>query len=157
MFWAGIKRDSIIGPFKVELGVKIDSESYCKLLNQYLMPWMEEQPLSVCRTTIYQHDNAPAHSSKYTSEWLKKTGFNNERVMVWPPNSPDLNPIENLSAIIKRRVFRNGRQFTNLNDLWNAIKNASASITPTEISNLTTSVDQRLVKILRNNGCHVYA
>ena len=157
MFWAGIKGHSIIGPFKVELGVKIDSESYCKLQHQYLLPWMEEQPLSLWRTMIFQHDNAPARSSKYTSEQLRKAGFNNERVMVWPPNSSDLNPIENLWAIIKRRVYCNGRQFTNLNDLWNAIKNVSASITPTEISNLTTSVDQRLVKILRNRGCHVHA
>jgi transposase len=157
MFWAGIKGGSIIGPFKVEQGVKINSESYCELLNKYLMPWLEEQPLSLWRTMIFQHDNAPAHKSKYTSEWLKKAGFNNDKVMMWPPNSPDLNPIENLWAIIKRRVYCNGRQFTNLNELWNAIKKVSASITPTEVSNLTTSVDQRLVKILGNKGCHVHA
>ena len=35
-------------------------------------------------------------------------------------------------------------QFTNLNDLWNAIEEVSGSITSTEISNLTSSVDQRL-------------
>ena len=47
MFWAGIKGDTFIGPFKVEAGVKIDSESYCELLNKYLTPWLEEQPLSL--------------------------------------------------------------------------------------------------------------
>ena len=77
--------------------------------------------------------------------------------MVWPPNSPDLNPMENLWAIIKRRVYCNGRQFTNLKDLWTAIQEVSVSITPSEISNLTSSVDQRLVKILKNNVCHVSA
>ena len=157
MFWAGIKGDTIIGPFKVEAGVKIDSESYCELLNKYFTPWLEEQPLSLWRTMIFQQDNAPAHRSAYTSDWLKKAGFNNERVMEWPPNSPDLNPIENLWAIIKRRVYSNGRQFTKLNELWNAIKDVSGSITPTEISNLTNSVDQRLVTILRKNGGHVHA
>ena len=157
MFWAGIKGDTIIGPFKVEAGVKIDSESYCELLNKYLTPWLEEQPLSLWRTMIFQQDNAPTHRSAYTSDWLKKAGFNNERVMEWPPNSPDVNPIENLWAIIKRRVYSNGRQFTKLNELWNAIKDVSGSITPTEISNLTNSVDQRLVTILRKNGGHVRA
>ena len=100
---------------------------------------------------IFQQDNALAHRSAYTSDWLTKASFNNERVMEWPPNSPDLNPMENLWAIIKRRVYSNGRQFTNLNN----IKDVSGSVTPTEISNLTNLVDQRLVKILRNNGSHV--
>ena len=99
---------------------------------------------------IFQQDNAPTHRSAYTSDWLKKAGFNNERVM-------DVNPIENLWAIIKRRVYSNGRQFTKLSELWNAIKDVSGSITPTEISNLTNSVDQRLVTILRKNGGHVRA
>ena len=77
--------------------------------------------------------------------------------MVWPPNSPDLNPMENMWAIIQRIVYSNRRQFTSLNDHWNAVKEVSGSITPTEISNLTNSVDQRLVTVLRNNGCHVRA
>lgn len=157
MFWAGIKGDVIIGPFKVEPGVKINSASYCEFLNKYLLPWLEDQPLSLWRTMIFQQDNAPAHRSEYTSNWLKNAGFKDERVMAWPPNSPDLNPIENLWAIIKRRVYCNGRQFTNLKDLWTAIQEVSVSITPSEISNLTSSVDQRLVKILKNNGCHVSA
>ena len=90
---------------------------------------------------IFQQDNVPAHRSEYTSNWLKNAGFKDERVMAWPPNSPDLNPMENLWAIIKRRVYCNGRQFTNLKDLWTAIQEVSVSITPSEISNLTSSVD----------------
>ena len=96
MVWAGIKEDTIIGRFKVEAGGKIDSQSYCELLNKYLIPWLEEQPLSLWRTMIFQQDNAFVPRSAYTSDWLKKAGFNNERVMIWPPNGPDLNPMENL-------------------------------------------------------------
>ena len=36
-------------------------------------------------------------------------------------------------------------------------KSQDQSHAPTEISNLTYSVDQRLVTILGNNGCHVRA
>ena len=38
MFWAGIKGDTIVGLSKVEAGIKINSESYCELLNKYLAP-----------------------------------------------------------------------------------------------------------------------
>ena len=60
---------------------------------------------------IFQQGNAPAHRSAYTSDWLKEAGFNNQRVIVWPPNSPDLNPMENLWVMIKGRVYSNGKQF----------------------------------------------
>ena len=38
MFWAGIKGDTIIGLFTVEAAIKVNSESYCELLNKYLAP-----------------------------------------------------------------------------------------------------------------------
>ncbi len=50
---------------------------------------------------IFQQDLAPAHSAKATSTWFKDHGI---PVLNWPANSPDLNPIENLWGIVKRKM-----------------------------------------------------
>ena len=49
-------------------------------------------------------------------------------MMIWPPNSPDLNPIENLWSIIKQRVDADGKQYSSKDALWEAIKQAADSI-----------------------------
>ena len=67
MFWAEIKGNALIGPYKVPKGVKINAKSYCELLDTFLLPWLEDQPLLGRKTFIFQHDNAPAHKAKYTT------------------------------------------------------------------------------------------
>ena len=74
---------------------------------------------------------------------------------MWPANSPYLNPIENLWAIIKRRVSQDGRQFTSTAELWRAIQDAVASVTQAEIKKLTSSVDSRVMKIIKTGGSHI--
>ena len=44
MFWAAIVGDQMIGPFRVEDGVKLNSEGYCDLLNANFVPWWKKHP-----------------------------------------------------------------------------------------------------------------
>ena len=44
---------------------------------------------------IYQQDNATCHTARSVRAWIEE--YQDEfTVLPWPPNSPDLNPIENL-------------------------------------------------------------
>ncbi len=86
-------------------------------------------------------DNAPTHASAYTRIYLEKVGITGEKLMIWPPASPDLNPIENFWSMVKSHMYSGNRQFSSKEQLWAAINEACSSISSYNIQNLTQSVD----------------
>ena len=75
--------------------------------------------------------------------------------MVWPPASPDVNPIENLWSIVKRKLYEAGKQYHSKNELKEAIKECCKAVSSETIKNLTSSMDERLVKILEGHGGYI--
>ncbi len=72
---------------------------------------------------IFQKDLAPAHTATGTNSWFNDHGFT---VLDWPANSPDLNLIENLWGIVKRKM--SDTRPNNADDLKAAIKVTWASL-----------------------------
>jgi transposase len=51
---------------------------------------------------IFQYNNAPTHTAYIVRDALAEIQI---EVIEWPPHSPDLNPIENLWALLKAKIY----------------------------------------------------
>ncbi len=96
---------------------------------------------------IFQQDLAPAHTAKGTKSWFNDHGVT---VLDWPANSPDLNPIENLWGIVKRKM-RDTRP-NNADELKATVKETWASIPPQQCHKLITSMPRRIEAVIKAKG-----
>ena len=152
MLWAWILDNELVGPIMVREGVKINSANYCALLDECLVPWLHDQTLERRKKLVFIENNAPSHSARAPKKFLASLGFKNQNLMVWPPNSPDLNPIENLWYIIKRIAYSDGKQFSSKAELWEAIQVAAKSIDASTIASLTNSLNERIFEVIKLKG-----
>ena len=53
----------------------------------------EPSVVSIYRWT-HQQDGAPSHTAKNTINYLKRENVSFIKPQMWPPNSPDLNPVD---------------------------------------------------------------
>ncbi len=75
-------------------------------------------------------------------------GIKGEKLMVWPPSSPDLNPIENLWSILKRNIYEGARQLASKQLLWEAILTSCKEIQAETLQKFSSSMDVRIVKVI---------
>ncbi len=94
---------------------------------------------------IFQQDLA--HTAKSTKSWLNDHGVG---VLDWPTNSPELNPIENILGIVKRKM-RNNRP-KNADELKATVKETWASIPPQQCHKLITSMPRRNEAVIKVKG-----
>ena len=147
MYW-GCFSYYVVGQL-IKCPATVTTNRYQQILQQHLLPWLHQNNFNNC---IFQQDNAPPHSAKSTMQWIKD---NNILILEWPPCSPDCNPIENLWSIVSQTVYKNGRQYSSIQELESSIGTASRSISIETCQRLINSMNNRLVQVIEVSGSHI--
>ncbi len=121
MIWAAMSSAGV-GPLCF-LKSTVNTAIYQEILEHLMLPSADK--LYGDADFIFQQDLAPAHTAKSTKSWFNDHGVT---VLDWPANSPDLNPIENLWGIVKRKM--RDTKPNNADDLKATVKETWASIPP---------------------------
>ncbi len=140
MIWAAMSSAGV-GPLCF-LKSTVNAAIYQEILEHFMLPSADK--LYGDADFIFQQDLAPAHTAKGTKSWFNDHGVG---VLDWPANSPDLNPIENIWGIVKRKM-RDTRP-NNADELKPTVKETWASIPPQQCHKLITSMPRRIEAVMK--------
>jgi transposase len=102
---------------------------------------------------ILQQDNDPSHkraAENAVAAHNKKRGSNIQLLPSWPPNSPDLSPIENLWGYIQGKV--NARGCKTFAEYQQAVLSELKAVPKQMLRNLFDSMPTRLADCLKAKG-----
>ena len=128
-----------------QLEGRVNSRKYIEMLDR------EYTPVQDADYHLLQ-DGATIHTSKMTREYLES-----ELIVTvpHPANSPDLNPIENLWAILAHRVYKGGKKkYQNRDELWAAIEEEWGRLDRELLHELADSMPKRLIEVIEKRGGH---
>lgn len=105
----------------------------------------------------FQQDNDPTHK-KASVDALHDWHSSNPNCVVellpnWPPNSPDLSPIENVWAFVQNHASKAGCK--TFEEFSATVKSIFASLSKEHIENLYRSMKDRVTKCLKKQGARI--
>lgn len=94
-------------------------------------------------------------AAKDSKEYLQQLGFSGGCLTERPPCLPDLNQIQNLWHVLKRRVYQDEQQFSSKVALWDAVVDAAQSMAQDDIIILTNLMYQCVKKNIACEGSYI--
>ena len=135
MFWGCITYYGV-GTL-VAIDGNMNTDKYISVLDDNLWPVVVRHFSD--RPWIYQEDNTSCHVSLRANQWKEENGI---RTLLWPPQSPDLNIIENVWKVLKIPVQKRLREIKNADDFRRVVLDIWTCLGLYYIRSFYTSADQ---------------
>jgi hypothetical protein len=131
----------------------LDAQGYQDILENSLLPAAKEWFGDEKEGWELQQDKATCHTAKSTKAWLER----HEVAVVagWPTKGDDINPIENLWAILDERL--ESKKFTTEGGMKKAIRKLWDEVDLSLLHNLIDSIPDRLRRIRKAEGGSIKA
>jgi transposase len=156
MIWASF---SFKGRSKIQVTVRDEDRERNGFTSWSYVNALEDGLLDVYEPLhSFVQDNAKIHTSNYTQDWFVRHGI---WVLDFPPNSPDLNPIEHLWHRLKVQIQKDypelnkiGRSAADRAAFASVITEAWNNIPQKLMKKLIWSMPRRLAAVRRARGWH---
>ena len=130
------------------------AKDYHSILTSQVLPELRKRSKDPpALVWLFQQDNASVHTAHECKAYLKKKeaeeGF---KVLDWPSQSPDLNPIENLWSILKDQLKKRQTKPTNKEELWVQLQEEWQNLQGDLLKRLVDSMPQRCQDVLAAHG-----
>lgn len=96
----------------------------------------------------FMQDGAPSHTANITKDYLKDKAD----IFPWPPQSPDLNLVENIWAYVRNELWNRRLEIRNSDDTWRLSQQIFNNISIDFIRKLYESLPRRLELVIEANG-----
>ena len=136
-------------------GKPMNAAGYVRILSRKVIPWMIETAGG--RPFLFQQDSAPCHGAVSTQDYLRRKlpadcSFLSKEE--WPPNSPDLNPLDyHVWGEMVRTT--NDRSYDTAEELEAALVNSAKNFNKEALIKACRRFEEKLEQCIANGGKHV--
>ncbi|KAG2196174.1 hypothetical protein INT46_000455, partial [Mucor plumbeus] len=130
----------------------VNAEVYIDILQTSLLDTLEYYGLDRKKSFRFQQDNATPLTFVPTKQWFQRQGFSLKSILDWPPQSPDLNPIEHVWNQRKRRLKAYPARATTIAELEARIHQEWHKFTKENCLKYTDSMPNRIKAVIRSKG-----
>jgi len=118
------------------------------------LKFCDDTPSAAMLPNLLQQDGALAHRSRHTVVYLRSNVPEFIEPENWPPNSPDLNPVDNaVWAALQQMVYR--RKISHIDQLKHVLIDCWAQLSQDTLNRAIDQLPKRLMMVIKAKGAHV--